>query len=105
MREPSVRRLVLLLVAALSLAGLSMWLDFLNVTARVGFQEWGRLMSYAMFPEIAATLLVGVVAAYVLGKRAGYAVTCGILLALPIEILTEMQSPWFNQLIDRLAGT
>ncbi|MDG6949160.1 MAG: hypothetical protein JRM77_04795 [Nitrososphaerota archaeon] len=104
MREPSVWRLVLLLVAALSLAGLSLWLDFLNVTARVGFQEWGRLMSYAMFPEIAATLLVGVVTAYILGKRAGYALMSGILLALPIEILAEMQSPWFNQLINRLAG-
>ena len=105
MRDVPSRWMALLLVVALSLAGLSLWLDFLNVTARVGFQEWGRLMSYAMFPEIGATLLVGVVAAYVLGKRAGYAVTCGILLALPIEILTEMQSPWFNQLIDRLAGT
>ncbi|MDG6950051.1 MAG: hypothetical protein JRM77_09465 [Nitrososphaerota archaeon] len=82
-----------------ALCVIALWLDVLELTEGVGFTIFSMSISYAAFVEVVAVVLLGMMIASDFNRRLGLATIIGVLPLIPLEVVLQIESPWFHRLL------
>ena len=82
-----------------ALCVISLWLDVLELTEGVGFTIFSMNISYAAFVEVVAAVFLGMSMASNFSRRVGLVTTIGMLSVVPLEVILQIESPWFHRLL------